>query len=211
MECCDADTGGNPDETAFRRYERMARGNAGVIIIEALSVVDENRGRLHQFTALPQNQKGARPTWWRAMQAGQPEAAHHLAAHPHGRAFQPRVLRARLREAVSRLRGPAADRGGGGRDPRQVRPGREDGARLRGGRRRLQALPRVPRLPAPAAVQRQEVEVRRLLGQPHAVRVRVLRAHREGGEGPGLPPGLQDLRVGRTCRAGRGRRGRTRR
>ena len=58
MECCDADTSGNPTSTAFRRYERLARGNAGVIVVEALSVVDENRGRLHQLTALPQNQKG---------------------------------------------------------------------------------------------------------------------------------------------------------
>jgi 2,4-dienoyl-CoA reductase-like NADH-dependent reductase (Old Yellow Enzyme family) len=58
MECCDADTDGNPTHTAFRRYERLARGNAGVIVVEALSVVDENRGRLHQLTALPQNQKG---------------------------------------------------------------------------------------------------------------------------------------------------------
>jgi 2,4-dienoyl-CoA reductase-like NADH-dependent reductase (Old Yellow Enzyme family) len=57
MECCDADTSGNPTDTAFRRYERLARGNAGVIVVEALSVVDENRGRLHQLTALPQNQK----------------------------------------------------------------------------------------------------------------------------------------------------------
>ena len=58
MECCDADTNGNPTGTAFRRYERLARGNAGMIIVEALSVVDENRGRAHQLTALPQNQKG---------------------------------------------------------------------------------------------------------------------------------------------------------
>jgi 2,4-dienoyl-CoA reductase-like NADH-dependent reductase (Old Yellow Enzyme family) len=58
MEGCDADTGGNPTATAFRRYERLARGNAGLIIVEALSVVDENRGRDHQLTALPQNQKG---------------------------------------------------------------------------------------------------------------------------------------------------------
>ncbi|HEY9595311.1 MAG TPA: 2,4-dienoyl-CoA reductase [Spirochaetia bacterium] len=57
MECCDADTGGNPSDTAFRRYERLARGNAGMIIMEALSVVDENLGRQHQLTALPQNQK----------------------------------------------------------------------------------------------------------------------------------------------------------
>jgi len=58
MECCDADTGGNPTHTAFRRYERLARGGAGMIVVEALSVVDENLGRLHQLTALPQNQKG---------------------------------------------------------------------------------------------------------------------------------------------------------
>jgi 2,4-dienoyl-CoA reductase-like NADH-dependent reductase (Old Yellow Enzyme family) len=58
MECCDADTDGNPTVTAFRRYERLARGNAGVILVEALSVVDENKGRAHQLTALPQNQKG---------------------------------------------------------------------------------------------------------------------------------------------------------
>jgi 2,4-dienoyl-CoA reductase-like NADH-dependent reductase (Old Yellow Enzyme family) len=58
MECCDADTGGNPTHTAFRRYERLARGNAGMIVVEALSVVDENLGRQHQLTALPQNQKG---------------------------------------------------------------------------------------------------------------------------------------------------------
>ncbi len=58
MECCDADTGGNPTQTAFHRYERLARGNAGMIVVEALSVVDENLGRLHQLTALPQNQKG---------------------------------------------------------------------------------------------------------------------------------------------------------
>jgi 2,4-dienoyl-CoA reductase-like NADH-dependent reductase (Old Yellow Enzyme family) len=58
MECCDADTGGNPTHTAFRRYERLARGGAGMIVVEALSVVDENLGRLHQLTALPKNQKG---------------------------------------------------------------------------------------------------------------------------------------------------------
>lgn len=58
MECCDADTGGNPTQTAFRRYEKLAEGNAGVLIVEALSVVDENKGRAHQLTALPQNRKG---------------------------------------------------------------------------------------------------------------------------------------------------------
>ena len=39
MECCDADTGGNPTETAFRRYERLARGNAGMIVVEVVEVL----------------------------------------------------------------------------------------------------------------------------------------------------------------------------
>ena len=56
MEGCDADTSGNPTPTSFRRYERLFKGNAGVIVVEALSVIDESRGRLHQLTALPQNQ-----------------------------------------------------------------------------------------------------------------------------------------------------------
>ena len=56
MECCDADTAGNPTETTYRRYEKLFQGGAGVILVEALSVMDESRGRLHQLTALPQNQ-----------------------------------------------------------------------------------------------------------------------------------------------------------
>ncbi len=56
MECCDADNAGNPTETTYRRYERLFQGGAGVVLIEALSVIDESRGRLHQLTALPQNQ-----------------------------------------------------------------------------------------------------------------------------------------------------------
>ena len=55
MECCDADNEGNPTEKAYRRYEKLFKGNAGVIIVEALSVIDESRGRLNQITALPQN------------------------------------------------------------------------------------------------------------------------------------------------------------
>jgi len=56
MECCDADTQGNPTDATYRRYEKLFSGGAGVIIVEALSVIDECRGRLHQLTALPQNQ-----------------------------------------------------------------------------------------------------------------------------------------------------------
>ena len=101
MECCDADTNGNPTQTAFRRYERLARGDAGVIVVEALSVVDENRGRLHQLTALPQNQK-ASPTSWQPC-ARQTPSRSSSGSSPTRGAFQPRVLRAGVREAVPRL------------------------------------------------------------------------------------------------------------
>ena len=57
MECCDADEQGNPSDITYRRYEELFRGNAGVIVVEALSVMAESRGRLHQLTALPNNQK----------------------------------------------------------------------------------------------------------------------------------------------------------
>jgi 2,4-dienoyl-CoA reductase-like NADH-dependent reductase (Old Yellow Enzyme family) len=56
MECCDADSQGNPTDKAYRRYERLFKGNAGVIIVEALSVVDECKGRLNQILATPQTQ-----------------------------------------------------------------------------------------------------------------------------------------------------------
>ncbi len=56
MECCDADTSGNPTDKTYRRYASLFEGDAGVIVVEALSVIDESRGREHQLTALPQNQ-----------------------------------------------------------------------------------------------------------------------------------------------------------
>jgi len=56
MECCDADAEGNPTDTTYRRYEKLFQGGAGVVIVEALSVIDESRGRLRQLTALAQNQ-----------------------------------------------------------------------------------------------------------------------------------------------------------
>ena len=55
MECCDADESGNPTDITLRRYENLFRGDAGMIVVEALSVIDESRGRLRQLTALPQN------------------------------------------------------------------------------------------------------------------------------------------------------------
>ena len=57
MECCDADEAGNPTDKSYRRYRQLFEGGAGVVVVEALSVIDESRGRLHQLTALPQNRK----------------------------------------------------------------------------------------------------------------------------------------------------------
>jgi 2,4-dienoyl-CoA reductase-like NADH-dependent reductase (Old Yellow Enzyme family) len=57
MECNDADKQGNPTELTYKRYKKAARGNAGVIVIEAISVIDESRGRLNQLIGMPANQK----------------------------------------------------------------------------------------------------------------------------------------------------------
>jgi len=43
MEGCDADSEGTPGELTFRRYERFARGGAGLIWVEAVAVVPEGR------------------------------------------------------------------------------------------------------------------------------------------------------------------------
>jgi 2,4-dienoyl-CoA reductase-like NADH-dependent reductase (Old Yellow Enzyme family) len=49
MECNDADKQGNPSELTYRRYRRCLEGNPGVIDVEAISVLDESRGRLNQL------------------------------------------------------------------------------------------------------------------------------------------------------------------
>ena len=58
MECNDADKEGNPTERTYKRYRKAVEGNAGVIVIEAISVIDESRGRLNQLIGMPANQKG---------------------------------------------------------------------------------------------------------------------------------------------------------
>lgn len=56
MECCDADKDGNPSELTYKRYEKNVKGNAGIIFIEAISVIEESRGRLNQLIGTPANQ-----------------------------------------------------------------------------------------------------------------------------------------------------------
>lgn len=57
MECNDADSEGNPSELTYKRYRKAFEGNAGVIFIEAISVLDESRGRLNQLIGTTANQK----------------------------------------------------------------------------------------------------------------------------------------------------------
>lgn len=56
MECNDADKDGNPSDLTYKRYNRAFEGNAGVIFMEAISVIEESRGRLNQLIGAPRNQ-----------------------------------------------------------------------------------------------------------------------------------------------------------
>jgi len=49
MECNDADKQGNPSELTYRRYRRCLEGSPGVIDVEAISVLEDSRGRLNQL------------------------------------------------------------------------------------------------------------------------------------------------------------------
>ena len=57
MECCDSDEEGNPSEKTYRRYQRYFEGNAGVIVLEAITVTYESRARKTQLSVMPHNQK----------------------------------------------------------------------------------------------------------------------------------------------------------
>ena len=57
MECCDSDAEGNPTEKTYRRYRRLFEGGAGVIVLEAITVTYESRGREYQLSVEPRNEK----------------------------------------------------------------------------------------------------------------------------------------------------------
>jgi 2,4-dienoyl-CoA reductase-like NADH-dependent reductase (Old Yellow Enzyme family) len=57
MECNDADKDGNPTELTYERYRKAFRGGAGVIFMEAISVVDESKGRINQLIGTRENQE----------------------------------------------------------------------------------------------------------------------------------------------------------
>jgi len=55
MECTDADTGGNPSDLTYQRYENLFRGEAGMVSLEAITITDKNRSRMNQLFIMPQN------------------------------------------------------------------------------------------------------------------------------------------------------------
>lgn len=57
METNNADDEGNPTDKTYSRYERLFKGNAGLIDLEAITVTRESRGRLHQLSIEPHNAK----------------------------------------------------------------------------------------------------------------------------------------------------------
>lgn len=58
MEGCDGTADGKPGELTFRRYERFARGGAGLLWFEATAVRHEGRANPRQLLLTPEN-KGA--------------------------------------------------------------------------------------------------------------------------------------------------------
>lgn len=56
MECNDADKDGKPSELTYERYRQIFKGNAGVVFMEALSVIDDCKGRINQLIGHPRNQ-----------------------------------------------------------------------------------------------------------------------------------------------------------
>jgi 2,4-dienoyl-CoA reductase-like NADH-dependent reductase (Old Yellow Enzyme family) len=57
MECNDEDKDGNPSDLTIKRYTNLAKGEAGMISLEAISVSMECRARDKQLTITPQNEK----------------------------------------------------------------------------------------------------------------------------------------------------------
>ncbi len=57
MECNDEDVNGNPSDITLGRYETLAKGEAGLVSLEAITVTKESRSRDNQLTIMPQNAK----------------------------------------------------------------------------------------------------------------------------------------------------------
>jgi len=60
MEGCDADAGGAPTDWTLRRYRRFAKGGAGLIWVEAVSVLSEGRANPAQLMITEENKESFR-------------------------------------------------------------------------------------------------------------------------------------------------------
>jgi len=49
MECSDADAEGNPTDLTYQRYEKLFKGSAGVVTLEAITITEKNRSRMNQL------------------------------------------------------------------------------------------------------------------------------------------------------------------
>jgi 2,4-dienoyl-CoA reductase-like NADH-dependent reductase (Old Yellow Enzyme family) len=49
MECNDADAAGHPTDLTLKRYRKLAEGEAGIIVVESLTVTYETRSRKNQL------------------------------------------------------------------------------------------------------------------------------------------------------------------
>jgi 2,4-dienoyl-CoA reductase-like NADH-dependent reductase (Old Yellow Enzyme family) len=58
MECNDADSSGNPTRLTFERYRKLAKGRAGIIIIESLTISYESRARKNQLKIAKETAEG---------------------------------------------------------------------------------------------------------------------------------------------------------
>ena len=195
MECCDSDEEGNPSERTYRRYRNLFEGGAGLIDLEAITVQWESRSRQHQLSVMPRNQK-ALERFVRELRKVNDKPLFVWQLTHSGELSHPGFSRRVCVKPLPGFGGDADRRGVRRQDHRAVRPGGQDRPRLRGGRHRLQELPRLPGFPAPAPLQRPQVEVRRPVGEPDAVHVHRVRAHRQGDPRSELPRGLQGIHLG---------------
>jgi 2,4-dienoyl-CoA reductase-like NADH-dependent reductase (Old Yellow Enzyme family) len=58
MECNDADEYGNPTDLTLKRYQKLAKGGAGIITVESLSISSKSRARKHQLEITERNAEG---------------------------------------------------------------------------------------------------------------------------------------------------------
>jgi len=58
MKCNDGDASGSPTELTFHRYRNLAKGQAGIIFVQSLTISYESRARKHQLKISEDTAKG---------------------------------------------------------------------------------------------------------------------------------------------------------